>query len=284
MHKSTKILSEIRGFFVKERQSALLTTFTGLVESLNLDSRSLGGNKYHNCKLTNLQVFHILVMMPFFGVQGFSHYAESVLHKMFSGKKDILYSFMAQDTIDWRHILYRIVYKLINGICIRTDYQKSDLPTVLIADDSDLPKTGFHIEAIDKVFSHVHQRSLLGFKVLMLCWSDGRSQFMLDFSLHGEKGKKEGKEQGLTAKQRQSRFSRECDKDSHAAQRKEEYFVSKCDRLIQMVKTAILRKIPFEYLLVDSWFTNTRLVDFVCCCRKKFHLLGMAKMGNTKYQ
>lgn len=191
---------------------------------------------------------------------------------------------MAQNTIDWRHILYRIAYKLISAVCIRTDYKKSDFPTVLIADDSDLPKTGFHIEAIGKVFSHVHQRSLLGFKALMLCWSDGHSQFMLDFSLHGKKGKKEGNEQGLTAKQRQNRFSRERSKDSHAAQRKEEYFVSKCDRLIQMVKTAILRKTPFEYMLVDSWFTNTGLVDFVCRCRKKFHLLGMAKMGNTKYQ
>lgn len=84
---------------------------------------------------------------------------------------------MAQDTTDWRHILYRIAYKLISGVCIRTDYKKNDLPTVLIADDSDLPKTGFHIEAIGKVFS-----------------------------LHGEKGKKEGKEQGLTAKQRQVRI------------------------------------------------------------------------------
>ncbi|MEG1543715.1 MAG: transposase [Tannerellaceae bacterium] len=118
----------------------------------------------------------------------------------------------------------------------------------------------------------------------MLSWSDGRSQFVLDFSLHGEKGKKEGKEQGLTAKQRQERFSRERTKDSPAAQRKEEYFVSKCDRLIAMVKAAILRKIPFDYLLVDSWFTNTALVDFVYRCHKQFHLLGMAKMGNTKYQ
>lgn len=284
MSKGTKILSEICSFFSEKRQSQLLSTLSGLVESLNLDSRILGGNKHHNCKLSNLQIFHILVMLPFFGVLGFSHYGESALHKMFSGKKDLLYSFMSQDCIDWRHILYRIACKLIGGICIRTDYKQSDLPTVLIADDTDLPKTGFHIEAIGKVFSHVHQRSILGFKALMLCWSDGRSQFMLDFSLHGEKGKKEGKEQGLTAKQRQSRFSKERSKDSHAANRKEEYFVSKCDRLIQMVRTAIQRKIPFEYLLVDSWFTNTGLVDFVCRCHKKFHLLGMAKMGNTKYQ
>ena len=50
-----------------------------------------------------------------------------------------------------------------------------------------------------------------------------------------------------------------------------------------MVKNAIRNKVPFEYLLVDSWFTCTELVDFVYRRHKKFHLLGMAKMGNTKY-
>ena len=51
-----------------------------------------------------------------------------------------------------------------------------------------------------------------------------------------------------------------------------------------MVKKAIRKRIPFDYLLVDSWFTNTALVDFVCHSKKKCHLLGMAKMTKTKYQ
>ena len=53
--------------------------------------------------------------------------------------------------------------------------------------------------------------------------------------------------------------------------------------MLDMVKEAIQNNVPFEYLLVDSWFTCTELVDFVYRRYKKFHLLGMAKMGNTKY-
>lgn len=34
----------------------IMDTFTRLLESLNLDSRSLGGQKRENCQLTNLQV------------------------------------------------------------------------------------------------------------------------------------------------------------------------------------------------------------------------------------
>lgn len=284
MSKFTNIPSEIRSFFQEKRSSAVIDTFTRLLESLRIDNRCLGGSKRENCRLTNLQIFQILVLMPFFAIKGFSHYSESVFHRMLGGKKDIFYSFMQQDNVDWRSLIYRITVKLIFTVTTRKDFKKSHLPTVLICDDSDLPKTGLRMECIGKIFSHVHQRCILGYKALVLCWSDGRSQFALDFSLHGEKGKVEGKEQGLTAGQRSRRFERERNGKSHTAQRKSEYFQAKGERLIEMVKKAIRSRIPFEYLLVDSWFTCTGLVDFVYSRHKKFHLLGMAKMGNTKYQ
>ena len=174
-----------------------MDTFTRLLDNINLDNRSLGGMKRENCQLTNLQVFQILVLLPFFAVKGFSHYGDSVLNRMFGGKKDIFYSYMSQDNLSWRKIIYRITNWLILKVTVHNDHKKSKLPTVLIADDTDLPKTGLHMEAIGKGFSHVHQKCILGYKALMLCWSDGRTQFMLDFSLHGEKGKVDGKEQGL---------------------------------------------------------------------------------------
>lgn len=254
-----------------------------LLEDVKLDCRSLGGMKRENCQLTNLQIFQILVLLPFFAIRGFSHYNGSVLSRMFGGKKDLLYSYMAQDNINWRNVLYRMNKWLVTKVTVRKDHTESKFPTVLIADDTDLPKTGIHMESIGKVFSHVHQKCILGYKALMLCWSDGRTQFMLDFSLHGEKGKVEGKEQGLTAAQRERRYERKRASDSHTAKRKDEYFRGKGVKLLEMVKDAIRNNIPFEYLLVDSWFTCTELVDFAYRRHKKFHFLGMAKMGSTKY-
>ena len=102
MSKITKIPSEIRSFFSEKRSSSTIDAFTRLVENINLDSRSLGGIKRENCQLTNLQVFQILLLLPFFAVKGFSHYGNSVLHRMFGGKKDVFYSFMSQDSINWR--------------------------------------------------------------------------------------------------------------------------------------------------------------------------------------
>lgn len=45
--------------------------------------------------------------------------------------------------------------------------------------------------------------------------------------------------------------------------------MSKETKLFEMVKMAAKSKIPFDYLLGDSWFTNTGLVDFVCHCKNK---------------
>lgn len=79
---------------------------------------------------------------------------------------------------------------------------------------------------------------------------------MLYVSLHGKKGKVDGKEQGLTSKQRQRRYVRQRDAESHAAKRKEEYFMSKSEKLMEMVRRAIRSKIPFEYLLVYQYQTS----------------------------
>ena len=283
MSKNTNIPSEIRNFFSENRRSMIIDTFTRLLESINLDCRSLGSLKRENCQLTNLQVFQILVLLPFFAIKGSSHYEGSALSRMFGGKKDVFYSYLSQDNVNWRNVVYRITGWLLTKVTVRQDHKKSQLPTVLIADDTDLPKTGMHMESIGKIFSHVHQKCILGYKALMLCWSDGRTQFMLDFSLHGEKGKIEGKEQGLTSEQRNGRYERKRDENSHVAKRKEEYFMGKGVKLLEMVKNAIRHKISFDYLLVDSWFTCTELVEFIYRRHKKFHLLGMAKMGNTKY-
>lgn len=48
-----------------------------------------------------------------------------------------------------------------------------------------------------------------------------------DFSLHGEMGKIEGKEQGLTSAQGNARYERQRDKDFHISKRKDEYFMGK---------------------------------------------------------
>ncbi len=56
----------------------------------------------------------------------------------------------------------------------------------------------YAVAALGKMFS-CH-------KAMFLCFTDGVSQSMIDFSLHGEEGKVPGKPQGLTKKQSSARL------------------------------------------------------------------------------
>lgn len=73
MGRFTKIPSEIRNFFTEKRCASVMEAFTKLVESLSVDNKSLGGDKRVNCRLTNIQIFQLLLLMPFFAVREFSH-------------------------------------------------------------------------------------------------------------------------------------------------------------------------------------------------------------------
>jgi hypothetical protein len=60
--------------------------------------------------------------------------------------------------------------------------------------------------------------------------------------------------------------------------------MKKTDKAIEMVKYAIKRGIRFDYLLIDSWFTNVSFVRLITSRHIKCNLLGMIKLGKTRYQ
>ena len=108
---------------------------------------------------------------------------------------------MNNGNVKWRKLLYAMNHQLIKKISSSTTVHH-DKPVCLIIDDTDAPKTGMKTELIERIGSHVHQKSILGYKCLTMMLSDGVSQLFLDFSLHSEEGKDKQKVQGLTDEQR----------------------------------------------------------------------------------
>lgn len=254
-----------------------------VAQHLKLSDKSLALESHRNCKYTRLQVLELLLLFPLFMIKNAFHYSDSSLARIISCKKDVFYRFMENGFFDWRKIVYRINLQLLNKIISRSDENQGKDPVCLIIDDTDLPKTGAKIEKIGRIFSHVTQSSLLGFKALFLCRTDGKTQTVLDFSLHGEEGKHPEKPFGMTKKQRDKQYSKVREETEAVHKRIGEYTQNKIEKAIEMVNHAIREGIRFDYLLADSWFTCTDIVKFIksrhMCC----HYLGMIKMGKTKY-
>ena len=76
MSKITKIPSEIRNFFTGKRINPAFSKFITLLEEMRFSDKDLGGRKRENYQLTNLQLFLIILILPFMAVPDFSHHAE----------------------------------------------------------------------------------------------------------------------------------------------------------------------------------------------------------------
>jgi hypothetical protein len=284
-NKSTTIVSEIKDFFTSSEKA--VHTILNILSSLTLSEKRTGLESKKNNRVKNMNKLFLLILFPFFGIKDSWQYEHSTLYPVLQGGKDMFYRLLNDSFVNWRKISYKLNRQIIAKAQSSQESQGQDRNThstrCLIVDDTDIPKAGRRIEMIGKIFSHVTGKSILGFKGLFMGYHDGKSFYTLDFSFHGEKGKNEKKPFGLTRKQLKERYSKKRAKYSHTFQRKQEYSMSKINRMIEMVKTAIDEGIRFDYLLVDSWFTCYALVKFIKTRRIKANLIGMAKLGNTKY-
>ena len=282
MNKNRHIIGELQEFFANNDASKAINSISTIMNSIRIQSKVIGSVKNPNCKFTCLQVLQLLVLFPFFSVKNAANYSSSALCKLFACDKDMFYRFMNDGNVNWRRIIYSVFRQLYSRVSRKTT-SKSDIKCVII-DDTDLPKIGFKTEKIGKVFSHTQMKPILGFKAMFFCFTDGVSQFLLDFSLHGEEGRRSDKPQGLSKKQAEARYIKERSDDERIVTRSTEYLASKIETAISMLKRSIVEGVRFHYLLVDSWFTCTELLKFVVSRHFGCHLIEMIKMGKAKYE
>ena len=278
--KDTIILSEMTGFFTSSEKA--MGTIFSFIRSLTFSDKRLGFSGANNLRYSNHNKLVLLLLFPFFEIKTSWHYTDSPLYRFLCCGKDFFYRLMNDASINWHNPGYSLTMPLIRKVRNNSQADNAN-PRCLIVDDTDLPKTGRRIELIGKIFSHVTHTTGLGFKGLFMGYHDGKSFFSLDFSLHGEKGKNQNKPYGLTPSQIKKRYSKKRDKSSMGGKRVDEYFLSKIESMVKMIRLAIAKGICFDYLITDSWFTCFELVKFIVTRRIGCHFIGMIKPSKTRY-
>lgn len=280
-NKDISIVCEIKEFFASS-EKAIFTIFEKM-SSLTLSEKQFQIESNCNNRYKNIEKLMLIILYPFFSIGNSSQYISSSLHPFMQCGKDVFYRFINNPSICWRNIHYKISKQLIKQVSKHSDKRENESPRCLIIDDTDFPKTGRQIEHIGKVFSHVTKQSILAFKALFVGYYDGKSFFALDFSLHGELGKNEKRPYGMSLKEIKKRFIKKRDKQTAGSNREKEFYLTKIQSMIQMIRRAIQQGIRFDYVLVDSWFTCHELVKFITTRKIPCHFLGMAKMAKTRY-
>ena len=163
-------------------------------------------------------------------------------------KKDVYYRLLSNSNYNWRKLLSLSTLKILK---LLHKVQDKKAVRVLIIDDTVEGKVGKEIEgSSDYLWSNKEKRTIRGINVVSLNYSDGFSNFMLDFAIATNK----------YARVALENFTNIVDYRSNAHIRRLETLKGKSQIAIDMVKRAVNSGIYADYLLVDSWYSKPSFI------------------------
>ncbi len=276
-YEDIKNIQEIKGKFNKVWFSS---------EYLQAHLNILGFNKIKNkfswCKKSGYsfdQLIATLLILPLINIRSIYELTSNKVKELGQDQcgKDSYYRVLANQKINWRLFLAQFVKQYLLKDKLFTP--STDTTKCLIFDDTDLSKTGKTIEGISKIYNHVSKTYYLGFKLLVAGYWNGSVFIPIDFSLHRE-SKTSKLKYGLTQKQRKAqKKTLRCSK-TVAFKRYNELNKKKTDLLVQMFSRVVKRKIPVDYILIDTWFTSVGLLKKLRNICNSTHIIGMYKYNS----
>ena len=179
--------------------------------------------------------------------------------------KDIYYRLLKNSSYNWRKLLSLSTLKILS---LLHKIQDSKLIKVLILDDTIEEKVGKNVEgSCDSLWSNKSKRKVRGLNVVSLNYSDGFSNFMLDFAIAMNK----------YARVKIEDFTNVLDYRTNAYKRRLETMDGKSKLAIDMVKRAVNSGIYADYLLVDSWYSKPVFIQTM----RELGLEVISRMANN---
>lgn len=278
-HQNILPVHEIKDVFDRE-DSRVSEIIMNLFAQFNVGKIALqcGMNKLRGYPVDG--VLTVLLLFPIMMVTTVRGYILSRFH-LTDARKDVFYRLMNNEMINWRALLYAVA-KVFRQSAKPANDRNS--PVCGIIDDTLLEKTGRRIEGVSKVFDHITQRCVLGFRCLVYSYWDGASLIPLDYTLHAEKGQNKKRPYGLAKKQLKERYRKDRQPDSPGSKRLKELDQDKITAALDMIKRAAKHGFAPQYILTDAWFTSDNFISTLRNIRKgAMHFLGMARQDDRKY-
>lgn len=274
--KDIKNLSELTlTFCAKHNKSEFFTNFVSI---LKLGKLHACFSKAKQKGISTQQLLNILLSFPFLNQKNVHRFVQSSWFSYAGYGKDAYYRLKKNVNINWRSLLLGTAIQTMKRL---KKHENGSEVRVFIFDDSTIEKTGVKIEGISRVWNHVIGRVVLGYQLLVMGYYDGAMFTPLNFSIHREKGKNKKTPYGLKPKHYKKQKKKTRTKESYGFIRKKELDSSKIASCIAMLKLAVKKGIPCEYVLTDSWFTCWELVKTTIDNKLKY--IGMFSKVKTKF-
>ena len=180
--------------------------------------------------------------------------------------RDTAYRFLNSPFHNWRGLLSRLALKTIAFLIPLTSTEER---RVFVVDDSLYDKNrSKKLELLSKVYDHVEERFVRGFRMLTLAFTDGISLIPLDFALLG-------------SKKVFCEANPDIDGRSHGAKRRAEALQEAPQVLLSMLDNHRDLIKDGSHVVFDSWFSFPSLVRELR--DRKLYVTCRLKKNDTRY-
>lgn len=218
-------------------------------------------------KRTAFEIFQFLLLMVFQGCNLYRYLGSK--KQDIACSKSTYHRFLGNGHYNWRRFITLPAAKVtvfFDTLAKRSRFR------ALVLDDSVIGRgRSKSVELLAFVFDHVTGKSVRGFNLLTLGWTDGFSFIPVAFNmLSSAKREKRFKETGPRIDRRTNGYKARVSATMH-----------KPDAAIAMIREALAAGVPAQYILMDTWFTNEPFIKRILDCG--LDVIGMLKNNRQMY-
>lgn len=231
---------------------------SGLLKKSNIRKKK-GGSVF--------DIFQFLLLLVFQNCNLFHFLNSKKQDTAFS--KNTYYRFLNEPKYNWKRFLTLLAVKVTNYFNSLT---RPERVISLVLDDSVIPRErSKKVELLSRVYDHVVHKTVKGFNMLTLGWTDGYSFVPVGFNMlaSADAGKQLVPASG-TVDKRKAGYKSRCDAVLHKPQ-----------AAIKMIHDALAAGIRADYVLMDTWFTNEPFIKEVI--GEGIDVIGMLKDNKQRY-
>lgn len=218
-------------------------------------------------KRTAFEIFQFLLLMVFQGCNLYRYLGSK--KQDIACSKSTYHRFLGNGHYNWRRFITLLAAKVT--VFFDTLTKRSRF-RALVLDDSVIGRgRSKSVELLAFVFDHVIGKSVRGFNLLTLGWTDGFSFIPVAFNmLSSAKREKRFKETGPRIDRRTNGYKARVSATMH-----------KPDAAIAMIREALAAGVPAQYILMGTWFTNEPFIKRILDCG--LDVIGMLKNSRQMY-
>ena len=235
--------------------------------NIRKESRKQGGEK-DGSKRSVYELFKMLLLLVFQGENLFRFLSSDKGETACS--KNSYYRFLEDCHANWNRFVMLLAARVITCFSGLT---RPERVKMLVLDDSVVPRErSKKTELLSHVYDHMRGKTVKGFNLLALGWTDAFSFVPVGFRM-------------LASANREKRLNEAnetIDKRTNGGQRRREAVMHKPDAAISLIREALNAGITAQYVLMDTWFTNEPFIKRVM--EEGLHVIGMLKDNRQKYR